>query len=254
MHSTPFFGAVVFSTVAFAQSISIDVNAAATVASEGAAVLASITSNPDFAADEAALATAIPSSILVAELNNPEAIVEGVATDTVLPSYATAVPTAVLDSLETLAAKPIEVGEAIASYVAAALSDPAFPAASSVLATAIPSSLRPLLVNDPAVFLAGGITASVTPAYLSSLPTAIQSELAEFINGGLAIEASILGAPVATAAPTMNTSIIPATGTSTLPPKTTGSPIPYVGAASSMNAHTIGAAALITFGFVLILL
>lgn len=253
MHLTYVFGAVVFSTVAFAQA-SIDVSEGAQVAEEGAAVLASITANPEFAADEAALATAIPSSVLAAELNNPEAVVEAVATDTVLPSFATDVPSAVLGSLETLAAKPIEIGEAIASYVAAALSDPAFPAASSVLATAIPSQLRPLLESNPAAFLAGEITATVTPAYFSSLPTAIQSELAEFINGGIAIEASILAAPVATAAPTMNTSVVPATGTGATSSRTTGSPVPYLGAASSMNANTIGAAVIITFGFVLLLL
>lgn len=253
MQLTYIFGAVVFSAVAFAQA-SIDVSEGAQVASEGAAILASITANPNFAADEAALATAIPSSILAAEESNPEAIVEGVATDTVLPSYATAVPPAVLESLETLAAKPLAVGEGIASFVAAALSDPAFPAASSVLATAIPSQLRPLLQSDPGAFLAGVITASVTPAYLSSLPTAIQSELVEFINGGIAIEASVFAAPVATAAPTMNTSVVPATGTGAMSPTTTGSPVPFVGAASSMNANTIGAAVIITFGFVLVLL
>lgn len=253
MHLTQIFGAVVFSTVAFAQA-GIDVSEAAQVASEGAAILASITANPAFAADEAALATAIPSSILAAELSNPEAIVEGVATDTVLPPYATAVPPAVLESLETLAAKPIEVGEAIASFVAAALSDPHFPAASSVLATAIPSSLRPLLASDPAAFLAGVITASATPAYLSSLPTAIQSELEEFINGGIAIEASIFAASVPTAAPTTNTSAVLATGTGAMSPKTTGTPVPFVGAASSMNANTIGAAMLVAFGFVLVVL
>ena len=231
MHLTSIFGAVIFSTVAFAQA-SIDVSEGAQVASEGAAILASITANPDFASDEAALATAIPSSILAAEESNPEAIVEGLATDTALPSYATAVPSAVLESLETLAAKPIEVGEEIGAYVAAALSDPAFPVASSVLATAIPSQLRPLLESDPAAFLAGGITASVTPAYLSSLPTAIQSELAEFVNGGIAIEASVFAAPVATAAPTMNTSIVPATRTGAMSSTTTAGHIYIVYLAS----------------------
>ncbi|KAK4694838.1 hypothetical protein P7C71_g2807, partial [Lecanoromycetidae sp. Uapishka_2] len=246
-------GAAVFATVAFAQ-ISIDVNGAAQVASEGAAILASITANPDFAADEAALATAIPSSILAAELSNPEAIVAAVADLTALPAYATAVPTSVLESLETLAAKPIEVGEAIASFVAVAISDPAFPAASSVLAAAIPTDQRAAFASDPAAFLAAGFTATSTPAYLSSLPTAIQSNLAAFINDGIAIEASILAAPVATPAPSMNTSVVPATGTGAMSPTTTGSPVPYTGAASSMNANTIGAAVMITFGFVLVLL
>ena len=253
MHSTYIFGAVVFPTVAFAQAV-INVSAKSQVAAEGAAILASITSNPNFAADEAALATAIPSSILAAELSNPEAIVEGVATDTVLPSYATAVPSSVLESLATLAAKPIEVGEALASFVAVAISDPAFPAASSILAAALPSQLRPSLQSDPGAFLIDVITASGTPTYISSLPTAIQSNLVEFINQGNAIEASIFAAPVVTAVPTMNTSVVPATGTGAMSPTTTGSPVPYVGAASSMNANTIGAAVIITFGFVLVLL
>ena len=253
MHFPSIFGAVVFSAVAFAQT-SINVAEGAQVAAEGAAILASITANPDFAADEAALATAIPSSILAAELSNPEAIVEGVATDTVLPAYATAVPTSVLESLETLAAKPIEVGEALASFVAEAISDPAFPAASSILATAIPSQQRSLLQNDPAAFVEGLITASATPTYLSSLPSAIQSNLVEFINAGVAIEASIFAAPVATAPPTMNTTVIPATGTGAKTPTTTGSPVPFTGAASSMSAKSIGAAVIITFGCMLVLL
>ena len=254
MYSTSVFGAVVFSTFAFAQ-VSIDVSEGAQVASEAAAILASITANPEFASDEAALATALPSSVIAAAINNPEAVVEGLGTATALPSYATAVPSAVLGSLESLAAKPIAAGEAIAAYVGFATSNSAFPLASSILATAIPSSLRPLLESDPAAFLADAITASETPSYFSALPTAVQSELAAFIDGGLAIEASVFAASVPTAAPTMNTSVVAATGTGSMsPPKTTGSPVPYVGAASSINTNTISAAVIITFGFMLFLL
>ena len=177
----------------------------------------------------------------------------GLATDTALPNYATAVPTQVLESLETLAAKPIQVGEEVGAYVAAALSDPSFPAVSSVLATALPSKLRPLLDSDPGAFLAVGLTASVTPSYFSSLPSAVQSELVSFINGGIALEASVLAAPVATAGPNMNTSVVPATGTGA-GSSTTSSPIPFVGAASSMKANTVSAVVIFTFGLVLILL
>lgn len=228
--------------------VSIDVSKGAQVASQNAGVLSSITANPVFQSDVSILATAVPSSIIDALANNPQAAIEALST--------ASLPTDVLDSLASVAAVPIAAGEDIASYVSAAIAEPAFSSAQSVLATAVPSPLQPIIKEKPAAFLAGGITASVTPAYLSSLPTGVQSELASFINGGLHIFASDLaatGTPIArnSTATGMVTSV---TASNTPMTVSTGSAAPYTGAANAVNANTIGAFSIIIGTIVIALL
>lgn len=245
MYSARLYCATLFSAAALAQ-VSIDATKNVQIASEYKNVISSITAKPVFQSDVDAIASVVPSSVVAAAESNPLAFVEVLAGATALPSYASSVPTAALDSLESLAAKPIEIGEDIASYIATVLQDPAFSSARLVLATAIPSQLRPVLEHNPAAFLAGGITASVTPAYLSALPTLVQAQLVNFINGGRDIVASDLAAASTSVSLNQTNSTAGA-----LRPYSTGSqtnaPAAFTGAANGLEKHTMSATAVVAF-------
>ena len=256
MQPNLFLSTAVFAAVASAD-FSIDVSKGQMVASENAALVASITANPVFQSDVSALAAVAPSSVIAALADDPEAVINALLTATGLPTIATALPTDALDSLASVAAIPIEIAEDVASYISAAIAEPAFISAQSVIATALPPALQSVVAKeDPNVVLAGVITAAGTPAYLTALPTEVQSELAQFINGGLDIIASNLAAPAPSiphynSTPSMTVSV---TGQNTSAPIATGTPIPYKGAASVINSNIIGAAVIMLSTIVLVLL
>ena len=255
MHSTLFLGAAVFSAAAFAQ-ISIDINEGARVVSDVEAFVASVTANPAFQSDISALASAIPSSVIAAAEQNPEAFAEAILTATTLPSWVSAIPTAALGSLETLAAKPIKAGEDLVSYVGSVIDQPGFSSVASVLATAVPSSVVAQLEADPASFVQAQITANGPPAYITALPPDVQSDIGSFINAGLSIAASDLEASSVSVAPFSQPSVKP-TGTGTgvyYQGSSTSSPIAFTGAASSINANLVCGSVIAAFGVFLALL
>lgn len=236
---------------------SIDANKGDMVASENAALVASITANPVFQSDVSALAAVAPSSVIAALAEDPEAVINALLTATGLPTTATALPTDALDSLASVAAIPIEIAEDIASYISAAIAEPAFVSAQSVIATALPPALQSVAAKeDPGVVLANLITASGTPAYITAFPTDVQTELAHFINGGLDIIASDLAAPAPSiprynSTPSMTVSV---TGKNTSAPVGTGTPAPFTGAANVINSNTIVAAVIVVSTIMLVLL
>ena len=247
MHPKTFIGAALFSTVAFAD-ISIDVSEAVEVATDVEAYVSSITANPAFESDIAAIASAVPSSVIAAAEKNPEAFAEAIITATALPSWVSAIPTTAIDSLETLAAKPIKVAEDLASYVESVVKAPYWSSVESVLVS-VETSVEAQLASDPVSFFEAAITATTPPAYITALPQDIQSGIASFINNGLSIVASDLEA---SSTPNLTTSAVQATGTGVN--STTTSPLSFTGAASSITVNTVGAGVIAAFGIVLAIL
>ena len=267
MHSTLLFGAAVFSSLAFAD-FNIDISKADQVASDFEAYVSSVTANPAFQSDISAIASAIPSSVIAAAEKNPEAFAQAIITATALPAWVSAIPTPAIDSLETLAAKPVKAVEDVVNYVGSVITAPGFSSVDSVLATAIPSSVIAQIESDPVSFLEAQFTATGPPAYITALPKDVQSDIGSFINNGLSIVASDLEASSApplslpTKKPTKKpsftvsgTGAARATGTGAYyTGGASGSPVAFTGAASSVAVNTIGAGIIATFGIILALL
>ena len=247
-----------FSAVAFAD-ISIDISEAVRVATDVEGFVSSVTANPAFQSDIDAIASAIPSSVIAAAEQNPEAFAEAILTAPAPPAWGRAIPTSALGSLETLAAKPVKAGEDLASYVGSVINEPGFSSVASVLATAVPSSVEAQLEADPISFFQAQITATGPPAYITALPQDVQSDIGDFINEGLSIVASDFEASsvsiVPISNPTLTKSAVQATGTGVYyQNSTTSGLVAFTGAASSINANTIGAGVIAAFGIVLALL
>ena len=263
MRSTTILGAAVFSAVAFAD-ISIDISKADQVASDFVAYISSVTANPAFQSDINAIASAIPSSVIAAAEQHPEAFAEALITATALPAWISAIPTPALDSLETLAAKPVKAIEDVATYIEAVVTAPGFASVGSVLATAIPSSVIAEIESNPESFIEAEFTATGAPAYITALPQDIQSDGGSVINKALSIIASDLEASSVPpfSIPTKNpaykasgTGVAKASGTGVYyTGGVSGSPVSFTGAASSVVVNTIGAGILATLGVVLALL
>ena len=249
---------VALSTAALAE-ISIDINEADKVVTDAAAYISSVTANPAFASDLSAIASAVPKSVIAAAEKNPEAFAEALITATALPSWVSAIPTPAIDSLETLAAKPIKAVEDVEAYVESVINEPGFSSVASVLATAVPSSVEAELEKDPVSFFEAQITATAPPAYITALPQDVQSDIGSFINKGLSIVASDLEAKSAsfkTPSVTKKASkTSSATGTGVYFTGTaSSSPLAFTGAGSSVAVNTIGAGVVVAFGVVLALL
>ncbi len=261
MHSKVILGAAIFSAAALAE-ISIDINEADKVATDVEAYVSSITANPAFISDVEAIASAVPASVIAAAEDNPEAFAEALFTATALPAWVSAIPTPSIDSLETLAAKPIKAVEDVESYVESLINEPGFASVASVLATAVPSSVEAELENDPVSFFQAQITATAQPSYITALPEDIQSDIGSFINKGLSIVASdfeassvSIKAPKITKKPSTKSGAAKATGTGVYyTGSASSSPVAFTGAASSVAVNTISAGVIAAFGIVLALL
>ena len=260
MHSKVILGAAVFSAAALAD-ISIDVKEAKAVATDVEAYVSSVTANPAFVSDIDAIASAVPSSVIAAAEKNPEAFAEALITATALPAWVSAIPTPAIDSLETLAAKPIKAVEDLESYVESVIKEPGFSSVASVLATAVPSSVEAEIEKNPASWFQAQITATAQPAYIKALPSDVQSDIGSFINEGLSIVASDFEAssvsfkePKMTKKPSGVAGAAGATGTGAyFTGSASSSPIAFTGAASNVAVGTIGAG-MIAAGIVLALL
>lgn len=252
MHSKIILGTTLFGAVALAD-ISIDISKAQQVASDVVAYVSSVTANPAFQSDLSALQSAIPSSVIAQAESNPEAFAEAIFTATALPSWVSAIPTPVIDSLETLAAKPVKAAEDVFSYIEGVITGSDLAAANSIFATAIPSSVIAQLEANPESFIEAQFTATAPPAYITALPAGVESQLGSFVNKGLSIIASDLEA--SSVAPlSLPTRIGAAQASGTGAYYAGNSALSFTGAASSVTVNTVGAGVLAAFGIVLALL
>ncbi|MCJ1457340.1 hypothetical protein MMC28_007708 [Mycoblastus sanguinarius] len=149
-----------------------------------------LAANPDFQKDLSAIATAIPSSVLAQANANPDALANQLNTATALPSWVSAIPTPVANSLNTLLAKPINADVDVNSYLGALVTQPSVSSVLSVLATAVPASLKGYVQTDPVDFLGDLVVATALPTWASALPASVQSQLGSVINQGYSIIAT----------------------------------------------------------------
>ena len=106
--------------------------------------------NPAVQADLAALITALPSSVVQEAEQDPEALIGQIGANGKLPAWVSAIPTPVIESLETLVAKPIKAVSDVEGYLAQIVEQPEFASAISALMTVVPTSVQQAFESDPA--------------------------------------------------------------------------------------------------------
>jgi hypothetical protein len=194
-------------------------------------------------------------------VSNPEILLEELAAHpSDLPALVSAIPTGVIDSLETLAAKPIKAVKDVETYIESLIEEPGVSSVLSVLMTAVPTSVQNAFESGPVKFVENLITATALPPWVTDIPAPLQSDIGSVVNKGLSIVAADLeatGAPIPASSGFFPTVVVKPTGTGTgvsTVTKPTGSPIAFVGAAAPVGTVAIGAAALVAaVGFLLVL-
>lgn len=217
--------------------------------------ITTLESNPAFQTDVAVLLTALPSSLLAEAASNPDALLQNLAASpSDLPAYVSAIPTSVVQSLETLAAKPIKAVEDVGDYIESLVVEPGVSSALSVLMTAVPTSVQNAFESDPVSFVENLVTATALPSWVTNIPAPLQSDIGSVINKGLSIIAADLEATGVPTVPTAAsgfspTVVVKPTGTGSVQgvngTKPSGSPIPFVGAAAPMRTAAARVAALV---------
>lgn len=212
---------------------------------------------PAFQTDVAALLADLPASVIQAAESDPEVFLDNLHDSQTLPAYVSAIPTSVIDSLETLAAKPIKAVEDVEAYISSLIAEPEVSSVFSVLMTAVPTSVQEAFETAPVVFFENLITATALPSWVTDIPAPLQSDIGSVVNKGLSIIAADLeGTATSTLASTGLVPSVTATGSvvGTNGTSPSSSPIPFVGAAAPGRMVVVGAAALIAgVGFLIVL-
>ena len=187
---------------------------------------------------------------------DPEALIGQIGANGKLPAWVSAIPTPVIESFETLVAKPIKAVSDVEGYLAQIVEQPEFSSAISVLMTAVPTSVQQALQSDPAGLLENIVTATPLPLWVTDIPAPLQSEIGSIVNEALSIidndlqsNTSITRAPIGPM-PSSGYATATATGTGGVAGYngtnggSTGTPIAYMGAAVSMKTAAAGMTAL----------
>ena len=143
--------------------------------------------NPTFQADVAALITALPSSVVQEAEGNPEGLIDQIAGSDGVPAWVSAIPTPVVDSLETLVAKPIKAVGAVEGYLGRLAEEPGIASAISNLMTAVPTSVQRAFETNPAGFLENIVTATALPSWVTDISAPLQSDIGSIVNDALGI-------------------------------------------------------------------
>ena len=226
------------------------------VVSDVANYITTLESSPAFKSDVAAVLAAAPASVLQEASSDPEALLDDLANSSEddLPAWVSAIPTSVLGSLETLAAKPLDAVSDVEDYAYEVADEPEVSTALEVLATAVPTSVQAALESDPVAFIEAVATATTLPTWVSAIPAPVQSEIGKVANGALSIVASDLEGTAAPSLPTAASQYLHgaayATGTGgltsvtvangTKPTGAVPSPSAFPGAAVSAKSVGIG--------------
>lgn len=185
---------------------------------------------------------------------DPEELIDQIGAGSEVPAWVSAVPTPVLESLESLVAKPIKAVGDVEGYLEQLVEEPEIDSAISVLMTAVPTSVQDAFETNPAGFLENIITATALPSWISDIPAPLQSDIGSIVNEALSIiDKDLEGGANATGA---SSGFMPSSGYA----KATGtggvmgyngtnggpgvSPIAYTGAAAPMKTAAAGMAAL----------
>ncbi|KAL2058171.1 hypothetical protein ABVK25_001789 [Lepraria finkii] len=256
MQSTLLISATLFIALTIAQTnnYNIDYPEESKISTDESNFLTTVEANPAFQTDLAAVLAVAPASVVALAESNPDALLEDLASVTSTPAWISAIPTTILDSLATLLAKPLEADADVNAYLGSLLEEPGASSVLSVLMTNVPTTVQQAFESDSISFVMNFATATPLPAWASSVPAPIQSDLGSVINDALSIidadlEGSALVAPTNTGSLSgFFPSVVSAfpTGTrSVVAPSATGSPIAFEGAAAPIKTAAAGAAALI---------
>ena len=223
--------------------------------------MTALEANPTFQADLAVLTSVLPSSVIQEGEQDPEALVEQIFASSELPAWVSAIPTPVIESLESLIAKPINAVDDVENYVEQLVEDPEVASAVSVLMTAVPTSVQDAFESNPASFLENIITATALPTWVTDIPAPLQSDIGSIVNEALSIiDQDLEGGANATDAPSGFTPSGYAAATSTggavgyngTNGGATASPAAFTGAAAPVKTVAAGMAALMAgVGFIL---
>jgi hypothetical protein len=153
-------------------------------------VVVTLASNTVFQNDILTIASAIPSSVINQVEKNPDTIAIQLNTATNFPPWVSALPTPVLNPLETLLAKPINADNDLNKHISALATQPSISSIVNVLATAIPTKYQAALNSYPGDFIEELVTATTVPGWASDIPGPVQSSVGAVINQGLSIIAS----------------------------------------------------------------
>lgn len=185
---------------------------------------------------------------------DPEALIDQIDASGEVPAWVSAVPTPVIESLETLVAKPLKAVGDVEGYLEQLVEEPDVASAISVLMTAVPTSVQNAFESYPAGFLENIVTATALPTWVTDIPAPLQSDLGSIVNEALSIiDQDLEGGASATGASTgfqPSSAYAQATGTGGVVGYNgtnggaTGSPIAFTGAAAPMQTAAVGMAAL----------
>ena len=215
--------------------------------------ITTLEANPTFQADIAALITALPSSVVQEAEGNPEELIDQVAGSDGVPAWVSAIPTPVVESLETLVAKPIKVVGDVEGYLGRLAEEPEIASAISNLMTAVPTSVQRAFETNPAGFLENIVTATALPSWVTDISVPLQSDIGSIVNEAVSIiDKDLEGGANATgtssgftlsgyAKATGTGGLVGYNGTNGGP---NGSPIAFMGAAVPMKRAAAGMAAL----------
>ena len=159
-----------------------------------------------------------------------------------------------LESLETLVAKPIKAVGDVDGYFEQLVEEPEVASAISVLRTAVPTSVQQAFASNPASFLENIVTATALPSWVTDIPAPLQSDIGSIVNEALSIiDKDLQGGANATGTSggfmtssgyskaTGTGGVVGYNGTNGGP---TGTPVAYTGAAAPMKTAAAGMAAL----------
>ena len=185
---------------------------------------------------------------------DPEALIDQIGASGKVPAWVSAIPTPVVESLETLVAKPIKAVGDVEGYLEQLVQEPEVASAISVLMTAVPTSVQQAFETNPAGFLENIATAPALPSWVTDIPAPLQSDIGSIVNEALSIIDKDLEGGAGTTGPssvfipssgyakaTGTGGVIGYNGTNGSP---TGNPIAYTGAAAPMKTAAAGIAAL----------
>ena len=185
---------------------------------------------------------------------DPEALIGQIGASGRLPAWVSAIPTPVIESLETLVAKPIEALGDAESYLEQLAEEPEVASAESVLMTVVPTSVRLALGSNLASLLENMATATAIPSWVTDIPAPLQSGIGSIVNEALSIiDQELEGGANTTgklsgfipssgyARATGTGGVVGYNGTDGSP---TGTPVAYMGAGAPMRTAARGMVAL----------
>ena len=186
---------------------------------------------------------------------DPEELIDQIAGSDGIPAWVSAIPTPVVDSLETLVAKPIKAVGDVEGYLEQLAEEPEIASAISNLMTAVPTSVQQAFETDPAGFLENIVTATALPSWVTDISAPLQSDIGSIVNEALSIIDKDLeegaNATGTSSGFTPSSGYAKATGTGGLVGYNgtnggpNGNPVAFMGAAVPMKTVAAGMAALL---------